>query len=76
MFRSEKRSGWLEILGAGMVDPAVLEAVGYDPDSKGSLLAWVWSVLRCCAGGSTTSAFSMKTTSGFWTSSTGAESFL
>ena len=26
------KSGWLEILGAGMVDPAVLEAVGYDPD--------------------------------------------
>ncbi len=23
---------WLEILGAGMVDPAVLEAVGYDPE--------------------------------------------
>jgi phenylalanyl-tRNA synthetase alpha chain len=27
-----KASGWIEILGAGMVDPAVLEAVGYDPD--------------------------------------------
>ncbi len=27
-----KGTGWLEILGAGMVDPAVLEAVGYDPD--------------------------------------------
>lgn len=25
-------SGWLEILGAGMVDPAVLSAVGYDPE--------------------------------------------
>jgi phenylalanyl-tRNA synthetase alpha chain len=25
-------TGWLEILGAGMVDPAVLESVGYDPD--------------------------------------------
>jgi phenylalanyl-tRNA synthetase alpha chain len=24
--------GWLEILGAGMVDPAVFEAVGYDPE--------------------------------------------
>jgi phenylalanyl-tRNA synthetase alpha chain len=24
---------WLEILGAGMVDPAVLEAVGYDSDN-------------------------------------------
>ena len=25
-------SGWLEILGAGMVDPEVFEAVGYDPE--------------------------------------------
>jgi phenylalanyl-tRNA synthetase alpha chain len=24
--------GWIEVLGAGMVDPAVLEAVGYDKD--------------------------------------------
>lgn len=27
-----KNSGWLEILGSGMVDPKVFEAVGYDPD--------------------------------------------
>jgi phenylalanyl-tRNA synthetase alpha chain len=26
-----KSSGWLEILGAGMVHPVVLENVGYDP---------------------------------------------
>ncbi len=26
-----KSTGWLEILGSGMVDPAVFEAVGYDP---------------------------------------------
>ncbi len=26
------RKGWLEILGAGMVDPNVFEAVGYDPE--------------------------------------------
>jgi phenylalanyl-tRNA synthetase alpha chain len=26
------RSGWIEILGSGMVHPAVFEAVGYDPD--------------------------------------------
>lgn len=25
-------AGWLELLGCGMVDPNVLEAVGYDPD--------------------------------------------
>lgn len=27
-----KTSGWLEVLGAGMVDPAVFEHVGYDPE--------------------------------------------
>lgn len=27
-----KGTGWKEVLGAGMVDPAVFEAVGYDPD--------------------------------------------
>jgi len=27
-----KRSGWIEMGGAGVVDPAVFEAVGYDPD--------------------------------------------
>ena len=28
-----KQSGWIEILGAGMVDPNVFTNVGYDPDS-------------------------------------------
>lgn len=27
------RSGWLEIMGAGMVHPAVLRAAGYDPET-------------------------------------------
>ena len=27
-----KQSGWIEIAGAGMVDPRVYERVGYDPD--------------------------------------------
>jgi phenylalanyl-tRNA synthetase alpha chain len=27
-----KNSGWLEILGCGMVDPEVFKSVGYDPD--------------------------------------------
>jgi len=27
-----KQSGWIEILGSGMVHPAVFEAVGYDPE--------------------------------------------
>ena len=30
--RSCGGGGWLEILGAGMIDPAVFEAVGYDPE--------------------------------------------
>jgi len=28
-----KRTGWIEILGSGMVHPAVFEAVGYDPEA-------------------------------------------
>jgi phenylalanyl-tRNA synthetase alpha chain len=28
-----KQTGWLEILGSGMVHPAVFEAVGYDPNA-------------------------------------------
>ena len=27
-----KGTGWIEIMGSGMVNPAVFEAVGYDPD--------------------------------------------
>ena len=27
-----KGTGWLEILGCGMVDPEVFKAVGYDPE--------------------------------------------
>lgn len=27
-----KGTGWIEVLGAGMVDPAVLSSVGYDPE--------------------------------------------
>jgi phenylalanyl-tRNA synthetase alpha chain len=27
-----KQSGWIEVLGSGMVHPAVFEAVGYDPE--------------------------------------------
>src|SRR5262249_87673 len=28
-----KGSGWLEILGSGLIDPNVFEAVGYDPET-------------------------------------------
>ena len=34
-----KRSGWLELLGAGMVDPNVFESVNYDPE-KYTGFAW------------------------------------
>jgi len=34
-----KKTGWLEILGCGMVHPAVFEAVGYDPE-KYTGFAW------------------------------------
>ncbi len=27
-----KRTGWITIMGSGMVDPAVFEAIGYDPE--------------------------------------------
>jgi phenylalanyl-tRNA synthetase alpha chain len=30
--RVGKHTGWLEILGAGMIDPEVFKAVGYDPE--------------------------------------------
>ena len=36
-----KRTGWLEILGSGMVHPAVLEAVGYDAER---LTGWAFGV--------------------------------
>jgi len=31
--RAPEADSWLEIMGAGMVDPAVLTAVGYDPET-------------------------------------------
>jgi phenylalanyl-tRNA synthetase alpha chain len=34
-----KQTGWIEILGCGMVHPAVFEAVGYDPE-KYTGFAW------------------------------------
>jgi phenylalanyl-tRNA synthetase alpha chain len=30
---------WLEVLGCGMVDPVVLESVGYDPEKYGGFAA-------------------------------------
>ena len=40
-----KRSGWIEILGCGMVHPAVFEAVGYDSE-KYTGFAWGMGIER------------------------------
>ena len=40
-----KKSGWIEILGCGMVHPAVFEAVGYDPE-KYTGFAWGMGIER------------------------------
>ncbi|MCK4656750.1 MAG: phenylalanine--tRNA ligase subunit alpha [candidate division Zixibacteria bacterium] len=42
-----KHTGWLEILGCGMVDPAVFEFVGYDPE-KYSGYAFGMGIERIC----------------------------
>jgi phenylalanyl-tRNA synthetase alpha chain len=39
---------WIEMGGAGMVDPAVLSAVGYDPEEV-SGLAFGLGIERVCA---------------------------
>ncbi len=36
-----KGTGWVEVLGAGMVDPAVFAAVGYDPEK---VTGWAFGV--------------------------------
>ena len=43
-----KKTGWIEILGAGMVHPNVLEMAGYDSKKYQDLhLVWEQSVLQC-----------------------------
>ncbi len=44
---AEMKGGWVEIGGAGMVDPNVLRAVGYDPE-KVSGFAFGFGVERFC----------------------------
>jgi phenylalanyl-tRNA synthetase alpha chain len=43
------QGGWIEIAGAGMVDPNVLSAVGYDPE-KVTGLAFGVGIERICMG--------------------------
>lgn len=47
MYWEESGKGWVELGGAGMVDPNVLRAVGYDPD-KVSGFAFGLGVERFC----------------------------
>ena len=43
-----KKSGWLEILGSGMIDPEVFRFVGYDPRfTLALLLDWAWKESLC-----------------------------
>ena len=65
-----KNTGWLEILGCGMVHPTVLRNGGYDPSATPALLlAWVSSASACSPTASMTSAISMLTTCASWSSS-------
>ena len=41
-----KKTGWIEIMGAGMVHPRVLEMSGIGPNSLFRICLWTWS--RAC----------------------------
>jgi len=58
-------TGWLEIMGCGMVDPNVLTSCGVDPRSTlASPSGWASSASRCSICTSMTSACSSRTTCG------------
>ena len=51
------RGRWLEVMGCGMVDPAVLEGLGLDPERWSGLpLVLAWNVFAWSAMALTTSA--------------------
>ena len=57
-----KHTGWLEILGCGMIHPNVLTAAGIDANSgRGMPSAWASSASPCCAMASMTCACSSRT---------------
>ena len=65
-----KKTGWIEILGCGMVHPAVFEAVGYDARAVHRVrLGHRHRAHRDLATGSRTSGCSTRTTCGSWNSS-------
>ena len=69
--RTCKGTGFIEVLGAGMVHPQVLENVGYDAEEPASLSAWGSTASPCSATVSTICGSSSRTTSGFSNSSEG-----
>ena len=51
-----KHTGWIEVLGCGMIHPGVFEHCGIDPESTpASRSAWASSASRCSATASRTS---------------------
>ena len=42
-----KKTGWIEILGAGMVHPNVLEMAGYDPKKRIRICIWYGTRTYC-----------------------------
>ena len=59
-----RHSGWIEVGGAGMVDPKLFEFVGYDPERySGFAFGWGSSGSPCSVTSSPTSGSSGATTS-------------
>ena len=67
------RTGWMTILGAGMVHPVVLPTAASTPSAtRASPSAWAPTASRCCATPSATSAPSSPTTCASWSGSSRA----
>ena len=65
-----KGTGWIEVLGCGMVNPKVLEMCGIDPTSTLALpSASAWSASPCFATASRICGSSSKATCASWASS-------
>jgi phenylalanyl-tRNA synthetase alpha chain len=47
-YRITKGTGWLEIMGCGMVDPNVLKNCGINPEYNGFAFEWESKELPCC----------------------------
>lgn len=72
-----KNSGWLEILGSGMVHPNVLRMSGYDPDKiNGYALEWVLNASLCLNTALTICAYSLKMICGLSASSNKEEDYV